>query len=83
MAMARGELTARGAISDENSHGGGGRKRRIRPYLGTNDPAERWRWQRGSRRGYERDGRRVFAVASSNDNGDARSAMADGFGSAL
>jgi len=83
MAMARGELTARGAISDENSHGGGGRKRRIRPYLGTIDPAERWRWQRGSRRGYERDGRHVFAVASSNGNGDAQSAMADGFGSAL
>jgi len=82
MAMAQGELTTRSAISGENSHGGGGRKRRIRPYPGTIDPAER-RWQRGSRRGYERDGRRVFAVASSNGNGDARSAMADGFGSAL
>ena len=81
--MARGELAARGAISGENSHGGGGRKRRIRPYPGTIDPAERWMWQRGSRRGYERDGRRVFAVASSNGNDDARSTMADGFGSAL
>jgi len=81
--MARGELAARSAISGENSHGGSGRKRRIRPYPSTIDPAERWRWQRGSRRGYERDGRRVFAVASSNGNGDARSAMADGFGSAL
>jgi len=83
MAMARGELIARGAISGENRHDGGGRKRRIRPYPGTIDPAERWRWQRGSRRGYERDGWRFFAVASLNGNGDARSAMADGFGSAL
>ena len=81
--MMRGELTAQGAIFGENSHGGDGRKRRIRPYPGTIDPAERWRWQRGSRRGYERDGRCIFAVASSNGNGDARSAMADGFGSAL
>ena len=79
----RGQLAMRSAISGENSHGGGGRKQRIHPYPGTIDPAERWRWQRGSRRGYERDGRCVFAVASSNDNGDARSAMADGFGSVL
>ena len=81
--MARGELAVRSTISGENSHGGGGRKRRIHPYPGTIDPAERWRWQRGSRRGYERDSRHVFAVASSNGNSDAWLVMADGVGSAL
>ena len=53
------------------------RKWRIRPYQAPNDPAERWRRWRRTRRSYERAGRRVFAVVSAHDDGDARSAMAE------
>ena len=48
--MAQGELAARSVISGENSHGGGGRECRIRPYHGTIELAEGWGWQRRSRR---------------------------------
>ena len=45
----------------------------IGPYRGSIDSIARWIRERGSRRGEEQDDRRVFAVASSNGNGDARS----------
>ena len=73
----RGQQVVWSAISDENSHGGGGRKRRFRPYESSNGPTVEWRRWRRARRSYERAGRRVFAVVSAHDDGDARSAMAE------
>ena len=74
----------RGAPTPVNfRHGYGGEERRIRPYRGSIDPAERWRRWRRSRRGYRRTGQRVFTVACAHGGCDARSAMAGGVGSAL
>ena len=52
-------------------------KRRMRPYQAPIDTAERWRRWRRTRRSFGQTGRRIFAVASAQGDGEARLATAE------